>query len=197
MKTLIISIIAVLLAPFAMAQDGYRIKPGDTLDITVLEDANLNRQVLVRPDGGISMPIAGNIQAGGNSVAAVERIITERLAGGFSITPTISVALTSIGLGQAVGGGDMIDLFFIGEVASAGTLQVEHGSTLLQAIAAAGGPSQFAAEQRFQLRRTDRSGYETIFLFDYKAVQNGAAIKNNMTVRDGDIIVIPERKLFE
>ena len=197
MKTLIVTIFALLLAPFALAQDAYRIKPGDTLDITVLEDTNLNRQVLVRPDGGISMPIAGNVQAGGNTLGAVEQIITERLAGGFSITPTISVALTSIGKPAGGGVSSTVDVFFVGEVGNAGEVQVKRGSTILQALAAAGGPGQFAAKKRIQLRRTDRSGHETIFLFDYNAVLNGVRIKNNLVVRDGDIIVVPERKLFE
>jgi len=196
MKILIISMIALFLAPFALAQDTYRIKPGDTLDITVLEDANLNRQVLVRPDGGISMPIAGNIQAGGNSIQAIEKIIIERLASGFSITPTVSVALT--GVGQATSSrSSNVDIFFVGEIASPGTLNVKRGTTILQAIAQAGGLGQFAAEKRIQLRRTNRSGHETIFLFNYKAVQNGAQITNNLVVRAGDIIVVPERKLFE
>ena len=196
MKTLIVTIFALLLAPFALAQDTYRIKPGDTLDITVLEDTNLNRQVLVRPDGGISMPIAGNIQAGGNTLSAVERIITERLASGFSITPNVSVALT--GIGQPTGGrSSTVKVFFVGEIGTPGEVSVKRGSNMLQALAAAGGPGPFAAKKRIQLRRTDRSGHETIFLFDYNAVLNGAQIKNNLVVRDGDIIVVPERKLFE
>lgn len=197
MKTLIIAIAALLLAPFAVAQESYRIKPGDTLDISVLEDANLNRQVLVRPDGGISMPIAGNIQAGGNTLSAIEQIITDRLAGGFSITPTVSVALTGIGQPTGGGGSSTVKVFFIGEIGTAGEVKIKRGATMLQAIAAAGGPGPFAAKKRIQLRRTDRSGHETIFLFDYDAVLKGARIKNNLVVRDGDIIVVPERKLFE
>ena len=197
MKTLIIAISALLLAPFAMAQDSYRIKPGDTLDISVLEDANLNRQVLARPDGGISMPIAGNVQAGGNTIQAVERIITERIAGGFSITPTVSVALTGVGKAAATGRSSTVRVFFVGEVGTPGETRIRRGSTILQALAAAGGPGPFAAKKRIQLRRTDASGHETIFLFDYDAVLKGARIKNNLVVRAGDIIVVPERRLFE
>jgi len=199
MRHFLILIMAMVIAPIAFAQSSYRIKAGDTLDISVLEDPNLNRTVLVRPDGGISMPIAGNIQAGGNSPQALERVITERLASGFSIKPTVSVALASVAVPtqtvQKVK--PTIDVFFIGEVGAAGMQKVNRGSTLLQAIAAAGGPTQFAAESRIQLRRVDRSGHETIYLFDYAAIQRGARITNNLVVLDGDTIVVPERRLFE
>jgi len=108
----------------AFAQGSYRIQSGDTLAISVLEDPNLNRSVLVRPDGGISLPIAGNIQAGGNSIAAVERLVTERLASGFSIKPTVSVALAAVGpVATAVqqaraveAANTKVDVFFMGEV---------------------------------------------------------------------------------
>ena len=196
MKAFFLVLLTLAIAPLAYAQGTYRIQPGDTLDITVLEDANLNRQVLVRPDGGISVPIAGNIQAGGNSIQAVERIITERLAPGFSIQPTVSVALT--GVAAPVGTvSSTVDVFFIGEIGSQGQTAVPRGSTILQALAAAGGPGPFAAKKRIQLRRTDRSGHETVFLFNYSDVMNGARIKNNLVVEDGDIILVPERKLFE
>jgi len=157
MKKFLVLIMALVIAPMAFAQGSYRIQAGDTLAISVLEDPNLNRSVLVRPDGGISLPIAGNIQAGGNSISAVERLVTERLASGFSIKPTVSVALASVG-----------------PIATA-----------------------VAQESRIQLRRTDRNGRETIFLFDYDAVQDGAQIVNNLAVQSGDVIVVPERRLFE
>jgi len=205
MKKFLIFMMALVIAPMAFAQGSYRIQAGDTLAISVLEDPNLNRSVLVRPDGGISLPIAGNIQAGGNSISAVERLVTERLASGFSITPTVSVALAAVGpVASAVqqaraaeAANTKVDIFFIGEVNGTGNQQVERGTTLLQAIATAGGLTQFAAEGRIQLRRTDRGGRETIFLFDYDAVQDGAQITNNLVVQNGDVIVVPERRLFE
>lgn len=205
MKKFLVFMMALVIAPMAFAQGSYRIQAGDTLAISVLEDPNLNRSVLVRPDGGISLPIAGNIQAGGNSISAVERLVTERLASGFSIKPTVSVALAAVGpVASAVqqaraveAANTKVDIFFMGEVNGTGNQQVERGTTLLQAIATAGGLTQFAADSRIQLRRTGRDGRETIFLFDYDAVQNGAQITNNLVVQNGDVIVVPERRLFE
>ena len=197
MKKFLFAIAMLLAAPFAaQAQGTYAIQPGDVLSITVLEDTNLNRQVLVRPDGGISMPIAGNIRAAGNTVSAVERTIKERLRGGFSVEPTVSVALTQLGtpLGATL---TTTDIYVVGEAGTTGLLQLEPGTTMLQAIAQAGGPSQFAATKRIQLRRTDRTGKETIYLFNYDAAQRGTAISNNLVVQSGDVILFPERRLFE
>lgn len=196
MKHLILILITLAFAPLASAQGAYQIRPGDTLDISVLEDPNLNRSVLVRPDGGISMPIAGNIQAAGNSITAVERAITERLASGFSVTPTVSVALTGVGQPVATGRSSTFRVYFVGEVGTQGELRVRRGTSVLQAIAQAGGLTQFAAEKRIQIRRTV-NGQESIYLFDYNAVQRGVGIKNNLPLRAGDIIVVPERRLFE
>ena len=196
MKKLLLALGLLLAAPFAFAQGTYLVQPGDILSISVLEDTNLNRQVLVRPDGGISMPIAGNVRAAGNTVAGIERTITERLAPGFSVTPTVSVALTQ--LGTPLGGTlTTTDIFIVGEAGTPGLLQVEPGTTLLQAIALAGGPTQFAATKRIQLRRAGKGGHETIYLFNYDAAERGARIKNNLVVRGGDVILFPERRLFE
>ena len=195
MKSLLIFCAALLISAQAMAQ-GYRIQPGDVLEISVLEDSNLNRQVLVRPDGGISMPIVGNIRAGGNSINAVERIITERLSSGFSITPTVSVALARLAEDPDPDETD-VSVYFVGQVNRPGEIKVNRGSSILQAIAQAGGLARFAADGRIQLRRVDRSGQETIFLFDYGAVERGARIETNVTVQEGDTIVVPERRLFE
>ncbi len=196
MKRWLLILVAILVAPVAMAQDAYRIKPGDTLSITVLEDPNLNREVLVRPDGGISMPIAGNVQAGGNSIVSVERIIAERISSGFSVAPTVSVALTQ--LGRSTGGkSSTIKIYVLGEVAGPGLKKVTRGTSILEALAEIGGLGKFAAEKRIQIRRTDASGREVVYLFDYSAVERGALLKNNIKLRSGDVIVVPERRLFE
>ena len=197
MKKLLIAVAMLLTAPFvAQAQGTYAVQPGDVLSITVLEDTNLNRQVLVRPDGGISMPIAGNIRAAGNTVSGIERTIKERLREGFSVEPTVSVALTQLGT-PSLAATTTSDIYVVGEAGQTGLLQLEPGTTILQAIAQAGGPSQFAASKRIQLRRTGRDGQETIFLFNYDAAQRGARITNNLVVQSGDVILFPERRLFE
>ena len=85
----------------------------------------------------------------------------------------------------------------LGQVATPGLVEVEPGTTLLQAVALAGGLDRFAATKRIQLRRTDPTGQERLFLFNFKAVERGGAIQSMITLREGDVLIVPERRLFE
>jgi polysaccharide export outer membrane protein len=184
---------AVLAVPAAFAQSAsYRIQPGDQLAVTVLEDDTLNRQVLVLPDGRISVPLAGSVRAAGQSVEAVEKAIADRLASNFAVRPSVFVSVTGV-----VEEEETFPIFVIGQVDAPGRVDVEVGTTLLQAIALAGGFDRFAATKRIQLRRTDSAGQERLYLFNFKAVERGGAIQSMITMREGDVIIVPERNLFE
>ena len=187
-------LMALLAVPAAFAQSAdYRIQPGDTLAVTVLEDETLNRQVLVLPDGSIQVPLAGSVEAAGRSPGAVEGIIADRLASNFAVRPNVFVSVT--GISEE---GDVFPVYVLGQVNVPGLLEVEPGTTLLQGLALAGGLDRFAADRRIQLRRRDaQTGQERLYLFDYKAVERGAAILSMITLREGDTIIVPERRLFE
>jgi polysaccharide export outer membrane protein len=191
---LIAALAFVLAAPMALAQAaGYRIQPGDTLTVTVLEDETLNRQILVLPDGRISVPLAGNIRASGQTVEAVERVIADRLASNFAVRPNVFLSVVEINEEA-----ELFPIFVLGRVGDPGEKEVEIGTTLLQAVALAGGLDPFAATKRIQLRRRDaKTGQEQLFVFNYKAVERGAAIQSMITLREGDVILVPERRLFE
>lgn len=193
-KILFTMLIALLSAPFALAQSAsYRIQPGDVLAITVLEDDTLNQQVLVTPDGRISMPLAGSVQAAGNSVQTVESTIADRLASNFAVRPSVFVSVAEVDED-----GLTFPIYVVGEVTAPGVQEVETGTNLLQAIALAGGPDRFAATKRIQLRRIDAAtGREKLYIFNYNAVERGGAIQSMITLREGDVIVVPERRLFE
>jgi polysaccharide export outer membrane protein len=194
MRRTLLAVLAVLLAaPMALAQSaGYRIQPGDQLAITVLEDDTLNRQLLVLPDGSISVPLAGTIRAGGRSVESVESAIADRLASNFAVRPSVFVSVVSVD--ETYG---TFPIFVMGQVATPGVVEVEPGTTMLQAIALAGGLDRFAATKRIQLRRSDSTGQERLYLFNFKAVERGGAIQSMITLREGDVILVPERRLFE
>ena len=74
---------------------------------------------------------------------------------------------------------------------------VRQPTTLMQAIALAGGLGPYAAKNRIQVRRRAPTGDETIFMFNYKAYQAGLDLEGNVTLRPGDVIMVPERRLFE
>ena len=88
-------------------------------------------------------------------------------------------------------------IYVLGRVSDPGLREVETGTNLLQAVALAGGLDRFAATKRIQLRRRGADGQEQIFVFNYKAVERGAAIESMITMREGDVILVPERRLFE
>lgn len=185
---------AILAVPAAFAQSaGYRIQPGDSLAVTVLEDDTLNRQVLVLPDGRISVPLAGTISAAGKSVDAVESAIADRLASNFAVRPSVFVSVTTVDPT-----GQTFPIYVLGQVGQPGLVEVKPGTTMLQAIALSGGLERFAATKRIQLRRTDpATGQERLFLFNYKAVERGGSIESMITLREGDVLLVPERRLFE
>lgn len=198
-KTLLGFLAAALIAPAAMAQTTYRIGPGDTLQMEVLEDPGLNRSLLVLPDGTISVPLAGTVQASGQSIDSLRSAISDKLASNFAAKPTVflSVNQLSQSSGTSSGKSRTISVFAMGEVAKPGKVSVSPGTTLLQFLAESGGLSRFAATKRIQLRRTDpKTGVETVYNYNYKAVQEGAAAPA-IVLRSGDVVVVPERKLFE
>lgn len=182
----------------AQAQS-YQVRPGDTLRIEVLEDPSLNRSVLVAPDGQISVPTAGSLRASGQSVEALQRTLTDRLAGNFASTPNVFVSLERIsepriGVAEAAA---MISVYVMGEANSAGRLEMAPGTNVLQGFALMGGFTNFAATKRIQLRRVDpRTGQEKIYLLNYKAIEAGGR-GGLTTLLDGDTIVVPQRRLFE
>jgi polysaccharide biosynthesis/export protein len=195
MRSIVLALLFALLAPAAFAQSaGYRIQPGDTLAVTVLEDETLNRQVLVLPDGSVQVPLAGSVQAAGRSVGAVEGTIADRLASNFAVRPSVFVSV--VGLAEEIA--DTFPIYVLGQVGAPGLVEVEPGTTLLQSIALAGGLDRFAAARRIQLRRSDPStGQERLYLFNYRAVERGGSIESMITLREGDVILVPERRLFE
>ncbi|WP_300039350.1 polysaccharide biosynthesis/export family protein [uncultured Roseobacter sp.] len=193
---------ALFLTVPAGAQENYRIQPGDTLNIEVLEDPQLNRQVLVLPDGRFSFPYAGTVLAGGRTLGQVERAVTTGIASNFAIPPNVFVAVQrrsqqAEGLAGSEGLLEPIQIYFIGEVSSPGRRTVAEGTTLLQALAQSGGFTRFAAQKRIQLRRTNpTTGVQSLFRINYKALANGAEAQN-IRLQDGDVILAPERRLFE
>ena len=186
----------LLLCSPAQAQDSYSIQPGDVLRIEVLEDPSLNRDALVLPDGRVSLPLAGLIQAGGRSIDSVQADIAGRLAPNFAAAPNVFVSMARLAPDMTLGAGgaavaDTISVFLMGEAASPGKVEVEPGSTILQALAQAGGVTNFAATKRLQLRRDGK-----IYPLNYKALETGGSGFDS-AVADGDVIFIPQRRLFE
>jgi polysaccharide export outer membrane protein len=168
------------------------------LSVTVLEVDTLSRQLLVLPDGRISVPLAGSVVAAGRTLEAVERSFAERLTPNFAVRPTVFASVLALAEGEGEAEIETFPIYILGRVGSPGITEVRTGTTLLQAVAVAGGFDRFAATRRIQLRRTDpQTGQERMYLFNYHAVERGGSIQSMITMREGDVIVVPERRLFE
>ena len=193
----------LLSGTIAQAQDGYRIRAGDVLRIEVLEDANLNRTTLVAPDGRITVPLAGSIPAAGRSLDQVRAEMTNRIASNFAAPPNVYISLEKLADRSARTDGSSkdaatISVYVVGEATKPGKITVAPRTTLLQFFAEMGGFSKFAATKRIQLRRTDRkTGVEQVYGLNYDAIERGENSSGNTRLMDGDVILIPQRKLFE
>ncbi|MDE3079622.1 MAG: polysaccharide biosynthesis/export family protein [Paracoccaceae bacterium] len=182
------------------AASNYAIQPGDTLHVEVLEDPTLNRDLLVLPDGTISFPYMGSFMIGGKTVDQVKSEITHGIAPNFVKRPTVYVSINRISrpMGQAGQGG--VNVFLMGEIAKPGKIKVSSGTTLLQAVAEAGGTTKFAADRRLELHRHDpKTGKDMIYTFsvtDTRA-KGRDAIPATTELQPGDVIVVPTRHLFE
>lgn len=187
------------------SQEKFRVSPGDVLAIEVLEDPSLNRDVLVLPDGQFSFPFAGTVRAGGRTLTQVEEDLKTAISGNFALPPSVFVSVRNIQprsspqiLTPTEEMEESVNIYFIGEVNTPGLRSLAQGTTFLQAVAANGGFTNFAALKRIQLRSKDpRTGRQVTIKLNYKALAAGAEILYDPVLRDGDIIVVPERRLFE
>lgn len=168
---------------FAAAQEadeGYRIRPGDVLTVSVWREEDLQLEVVVRPDGGISIPLAGEIQAAGQSIEGLRREITDRLAG------YIPDLVVTVAAKQLQGN----KIYVIGKVARPGEFVLNSRVDVMQALSMAGGTIKFADLDEIKiLRRVD--GKESVIAFDYTRLERGEALEQNVLLEVGDVVVVP------
>ncbi|MEM7525063.1 MAG: polysaccharide biosynthesis/export family protein [Pseudomonadota bacterium] len=194
---------AIAAAPTGVWAQNYLLKPGDVVEISVLEDPALNRQALIGPDGRISLPLAGILTVGGRSLGQVQAAVRNRIQKEFVQPVTVTAALISVAPDvedeeleeDEV---EVITIYVLGEVQRPGRIDVdgEKPVTVLQALSLAGGLGPFAARKRIQIRRTVEDE-ETVSFFDYDAIEDDSGPQPLFTLGDGDVIIAPERSLFD
>jgi polysaccharide export outer membrane protein len=188
----------LFLSGFGTVALAQTLKSGDNLSISVLQDPKLDRQVVVDPNGQISFPLAGHIRARGLTPQALENILKDKLKNNYKDENLdVTVAFLSTTKPEIPEEDLKPKVFITGEVIRPGSYVVRQKTTLIQVISLAGGLSPFAAKRRLQVRRRDGGGNETIFAFDYRAYEAGYDLEGNVALRPGDVIIVPERGLFE
>ena len=165
-------------APAPIA-DEYRIGPGDKLRIEVYKDAQLSQSAQVRPDGKITLPLIGDLDANGATPLELRETIAKSLKE-YITNPTVTVIVVEA-LASKV--------YVMGEVTHPGTMELHGPTTILQALAMAGGFKEFANTKDVKvLRPKSGNGVETI-RFNYKDMLNGDA--KPFYLRSGDTVVVP------
>lgn len=182
------------LARGAAAQE-YRLQTGDRVTIEVLEDPSLNRTVTVLPGGTINFPYAGSLNVAGQSPSSVGNRISQAMAGVLASPPTVFVTATPMEPLPGAAETDVITVYVMGEASAPGAKAVPPGTTFLQALSQAGGLTPFAATRRIQLRRAGNPGQ--VVSVNYAAIMRGAAMNVDPVLAEGDVIIVPERGLFE
>lgn len=168
------------MAPATELADRYGLQPGDVIRVSVWREQDLDQGVLVRPDGGISFPLAGDVEAKGKTIDEVTRTIAERLAQ-YIPNPVVTVSLQ-----QNEGN----RIFVTGRVNQPGVLLINRPIDIMQAIAMAGGLTPFADRTDIKVLRRERDEVRVI-PFDYKAVERGKALEQNVILQAGDTLVVP------
>lgn len=159
---------------------GYQIGPEDILEISIWKEEGLKKEVLVRPDGGISFPLIGDLQATGKTAAQLQQEITKKLEQ-FIPDPVVSVALLKV-VGNKI--------YVIGKVNRPGEFVAGRYVDVLQALSMAGGLTPFAAENSIKILRKE-GGKDAVMLFEYSSVKRGEHLEQNIMLKGGDVVVVP------
>ncbi len=164
----------------------YRIGVDDTLQVSVWRNADLSINVPVRPDGMISVPLVGDIQAGGLTPEEVAASIKQKLSY-FIRDPNVIVILTGLRSHEYLS-----RVRITGAVRAPKSLPYRDGMTVLDAVLEAGGVSDFAAPNRTKLYRKEKAGMKVISV-KLDSILNKGNLDTNEELLPGDVITVPER----
>lgn len=164
----------------AESEGGYRIQTGDILQIVVWREPDLQQELLIRPDGGFSMPLVGDVSAAGKTFAELSSEVALLLQ---KFVPDAQVTITAK---QLAGN----KIYVLGKVNRPGEFTVNRNVDVMQALSMAGGTDRFAAlDDIIILRRTGNR--QTALAFSYSDVEEGEDLAQNIVLQSGDVIVVP------
>jgi polysaccharide export outer membrane protein len=168
--------------PARSGPDDYRIGSGDTLQISVWEQADLSvPSQVVRSDGKVTMPLIKEVAVAGMTPRQAETKIAAAL-GKFVTDPVVTVVVT-LPTSKKV--------YLVGAVRKEGTLPYTYGITVMQALSEAGGLNDYAKRSKIYILRTE-NGREYRFEFNYKEVIRGERMEQNIVLMPGDTVVVPQ-----
>jgi polysaccharide export outer membrane protein len=160
---------------------GYAVQPGDILEISVWKEVDLQKEVLVRPDGRFSFPLAGEVDATGKTVGDLREEISS------SLQKYIPDLIVTVSVKNILGN----KVYVLGQVNDPGEFVVNPRVDVMQALSMAGGTTPFAALNDIVVLRRDGNGSQRAIRFAYKDVERGRSLDQNIVLNSGDVVVVP------
>jgi len=158
----------------------YLLGAGDILEISVWKEEGLQKEVLVRPDGRITYPLVGELMAGGKTVAQLEETIVKSIKR-FIPDPVVNVSVLQIISNH---------IYVIGKVNQPRDFGAPSYINVMQALSMSGGLNPFAKAGDIKILRRVK-GKQIAIPFDYDDVSKGKNLKQNIFLRNGDVVVVP------
>ena len=171
---------AALAAGSNNAVDYYKIQPGDVLLVSVWKEEELIQEVIVRPDGQITFPLVGEVNAAGNSIEDLRLFISEGLKK-YIPDPVVTVSVKRLA-------GNTI--YVLGKVNRPGIFPIVRDVDVMQALSLAGGTSTYAALNDIKILRRE-NGKVRALSFKYGEVEKGKRLEQNIVLQAGDVVVVP------
>jgi len=159
----------------------YTVGPGDLLAVNVWKNEALSQRVTVRPDGFVTLPLIGDVAAGGRTLDAISHEIADKSQHFYNERPVVSVDVAEL---------HSYRVYVLGEVSRPGELSPRGQVTVLQAIALAGGLTRFAAADRISIVRRDAQGERKI-PFVYGLVVDEGDLAQDLPLQTNDTLVVP------
>ena len=166
--------------PKPVLPESYQLRPGDVLQVSVWKETDLQSEVLIRPDGGMSFALAGELQAAGHTVAELTSMLETR------IRKFIPDAVVTVSVKAATGN----RVYVVGKVNRPGDFPLAGPIDVMQVLSLAGGTTPFADTNGIRILR--RSGdHQTAINFHYSDIAHGRRLDQNILLQNGDTVVVP------
>jgi polysaccharide biosynthesis/export protein len=170
----------LVVVPPVPAPPGYVIGPDDVLQVLYWREKDVSAEVVVRPDGMISLPLLNDVKAAGLTPEQLRDAVNEA-AKKFFEDPNVTINIKAINSRK---------VFITGSVAKPGPYALSAPTTVLQLISMAGGLTEFAKQKDIAIMRTE-NGKQLRFPFNYKDVAKGKNLRQNIELKPGDTVIVP------
>lgn len=177
------ALLAVFLASgtaFAQQPPDYKLHAGDHIEISVWKEEDLQRTIVIRPDGKVTFPLAGELSAAGRTVSELQAELVERLTR-YIPEPVVTVSVTGI---------EGNNVYVIGQVTRPGAFVMNPHLNVLQALSLAGGTTPYASLNDIIIVRGG-TGRQQVLPFRYSDVSRGRNLELNVQLEAGDVVIVP------